>query len=201
MVRYKNRYLVMRVLFKDGKRTPSSAAAAGAGPSPPTDQAALTAACRDAVAAALGAAALAKAAPALSARFHAPSSGVCVVRCARDGHSDLAQLLCKRVTLVSLRSASLRLLSVQGAPRTARAAALAQHWRLLAADAAEAAGEGRGGDAAGRPAEEQLGNGNPAEEAKRVAQAQLRERKRKRRDEALAAAAAADALRLAAAEL
>jgi RNase P/RNase MRP subunit POP5 len=195
MVRYKNRYLVMRAEFKDAKR----AASDNSDLSP-----ALTAACRDAVARALGSAALAAALPALSARFHAPSSGVCVVRCARDGHARLAAALCARVTLVALRSASLSLLGVRGAPRTARATALAQHWRLLAAAAAaaDAAGPGGGvGSEAAADATMATGEGNPSEEAKRVAQAQLRQRKRRRQGEALAAAAAADALRLAAAEL
>jgi RNase P/RNase MRP subunit POP5 len=196
MVRYKNRYLVMRAEFKDGKRV-SAAATTTPNPSPSESadlSPALTAACRDAVGAALGPAALAAALPALSTRFHAPTSGVCVIRCARDGHDRLAAALCRRVTLVALRSASLSLLSVQGAPRTARAAALSHHWRLLAATALV---EKRGEEGSVTP----MGEGNPAEEARRVAQAQLRQRKRRRQDEALASAAAADALRLAAAEL
>jgi len=202
MVRYKNRYLVMRAEFKDGKRPSALSATHGTGdPRQPSTQA-LTAACRDAVGAALGAAALAAAVPALSVRFHAATSGVCVVRCPRDGHDRLAAALCRRVTLVALRSASLALLSVQGATRTARAAALAGHWRLLAAAAAaaavEAGGGAQGGGGAGAPAR---GEGNPSEEARRAAQAQLRERKRRRQDGALAAAAAADALRLASCDL
>lgn len=211
MVRYKNRYLVMRAEFKDGKRlnaaastTPTTADQPDASSADPSSLTALTAACRDAVASALGPAALAAALPALSARFHAPSSGVCVVRCARDEHDRLAAALCRRVTLVALRSASLSLLSVQGSPRTARAAALAHHWRLLAATAlVEREKEGQQGkEGGGLPgAVAATGEGNPSEEARRVAQAQLRQRKRRRQDEALAAAAAADALRLAGAEL
>ena len=105
----------------------------------------------------------------------------------------------ERVTLVALRSASLSLLSVQGAPRTARSTALAHHWRLLAATAlVERQGEM---EAESPPQVTATTGGNPAEEARRVAQAQLRQRKRRRQDEALASAAAADALRLAAAEL
>ncbi len=77
-MRFKNRYLVLELWWKDGR--------AGGG----VDEPALLAAFRASLGAHFGAVGLGSALASLTVKYYNPGTGVCVVRCSREEHRQVS---------------------------------------------------------------------------------------------------------------
>jgi ribonuclease P/MRP protein subunit POP5 len=85
MVRFKNRYLLVEMVWKDGRMDTS------------LNEAALLPVLRDSMAVNFGDHGLGMALASLSVKYYNPLTGLCVVRCSRDQFKEVCHLLCNAV--------------------------------------------------------------------------------------------------------
>ncbi|KAK9833872.1 hypothetical protein WJX74_008434 [Apatococcus lobatus] len=110
MVRFKNRYLVFELIWKDGKRDES------------LGESALLNAFRELVAQNFGDHGLGQALASLQVKYYNPFTGVCVIRCSRDQAREVWVAL-SMLTDLRNRTAMLHFLAITGTVQNCKRAA------------------------------------------------------------------------------